>query len=44
MFPLILFGAVGIIIGPVVAALFVTVWDIYGEAFKAYLPEVKPLV
>ncbi len=41
---LILFGAVGIIIGPVVAALFVTVWDIYGEAFKAYLPEVKPLV
>ena len=40
---LILFGAVGIIIGPVVAALFVTVWDIYGEALKAYLPEVKPL-
>jgi predicted PurR-regulated permease PerM len=33
-----LFGAVGFIIGPIVAALFVTVWDIYGQAFKDYLP------
>ncbi len=38
---LILFGAVGFIIGPIVAALFVTVWEIYGEAFKEYLPEVR---
>jgi predicted PurR-regulated permease PerM len=38
---LVLFGAVGIIIGPIVAALFVTVWDIYGEAFKDFLPEVN---
>jgi predicted PurR-regulated permease PerM len=36
-----LFGIVGFIIGPIIAALFVTVWDIYGETFKEYLPEVK---
>jgi predicted PurR-regulated permease PerM len=40
---LLFFGAVGIVIGPIVAALFVTVWDIYGLAFKEYLPEVRPL-
>jgi predicted PurR-regulated permease PerM len=33
-----LFGIVGIIIGPVIAALFVTIWEIYGETFKRYLP------
>jgi hypothetical protein len=31
---------VGFIIGPVVAALFLTVWEIYGRAFADYLPEV----
>jgi predicted PurR-regulated permease PerM len=36
---LIVFGAIGFIIGPIIAALFVTVWDIYGEAFSEYLPE-----
>lgn len=36
-----LFGIVGFIIGPIIAALFITVWDIYGETFKEYLPEVK---
>jgi len=40
---LVLFGAKGIVIGPIVAALFVTVWDIYGVAFKEYLPEVRPI-
>ncbi len=35
-----LFGIVGFIIGPILAALFVTVWDIYGESFKDFLPEV----
>ena len=35
-----LFGALGFIIGPIVGALFVTVWEIYGEAFKDYLPAV----
>jgi predicted PurR-regulated permease PerM len=34
-----LFGAVGFIVGPIVAALFVTVWHIYGEAFETWLPE-----
>ena len=38
-----LFGAVGILIGPIVAALFVTVWEIYGEAFKDLLPERTPV-
>ncbi len=40
---LLLFGAAGIIIGPIVAALFVTIWDIYGVAFKDFLPEVVPV-
>ena len=35
-----MFGVMGIIIGPIVAALFVTVWDIYGVAFKDILPDV----
>jgi len=34
-----LFGAVGIVVGPIVAALFLTIWDIYGEFFKSVLPE-----
>ena len=33
-----MFGFVGFIIGPIVAALFVTVWDIYGVTFADYLP------
>jgi predicted PurR-regulated permease PerM len=37
---IIMFGVVGIIIGPIIAALFVTVWDIYGVAFKDVLPAV----
>jgi predicted PurR-regulated permease PerM len=37
---IVLFGAVGVIIGPIVAALFVTVWEIYGTVFKDVLPEV----
>ncbi|ABL66357.1 AI-2E family transporter [Chlorobium phaeobacteroides] len=36
-----LFGIIGIIVGPIVAALFVTVWEIYGEAFSDYLDEVR---
>jgi predicted PurR-regulated permease PerM len=35
---IVLFGAIGFIVGPVVAALLVTVWDLYGEAFKDVLP------
>jgi len=33
-----LFGVLGFVIGPVVAALFVTVWEMYGRAFAAILP------
>jgi predicted PurR-regulated permease PerM len=38
-----MFGAVGVVIGPIVAALFVTVWEIYGEVFRDVLPEPAPL-
>jgi len=37
---LVMFGVAGIIIGPIIAALFVTVWDIYGETFSEVLPAV----
>ena len=39
---LFLFGAVGFILGPIVAALFVTIWDIYGRVFRDYLPDEPP--
>jgi len=39
---LFLFGAVGFILGPIVAALFVTIWDIYGRVFGSYLPDESP--
>jgi len=32
------FGVLGFIVGPIVAALFVTVWHIYGQAFRGWLP------
>ncbi|MEE8321849.1 MAG: AI-2E family transporter, partial [Gammaproteobacteria bacterium] len=37
---IVMFGVMGIIIGQFVAALFVTIWDIYGVAFKDILPDV----
>ena len=40
---LLMFGPVGFILGPIVAALFVTIWDIYGEAFRDVLPEAAPI-
>ncbi|MGD7654646.1 MAG: AI-2E family transporter [Verrucomicrobiales bacterium] len=33
-----LFGVVGIIVGPVICGLFLTIWDIYGQTFKQALP------
>ncbi|NTW51283.1 MAG: AI-2E family transporter [Chlorobiaceae bacterium] len=36
-----MFGAFGFIVGPVVAALFVTVWDIYGETFRDTLIDMR---
>ncbi len=35
---LMVFGFTGFIIGPIVAALFVTVWELYGEEFRDWLP------
>ncbi len=35
---LLLFGFMGFIIGPIVAALFVTVWELYGYEFSRWLP------
>jgi predicted PurR-regulated permease PerM len=40
---IVLFGAVGFIVGPIVAALFVTVWHIYGEVFQDWLPADRGL-
>ncbi len=38
-----MFGILGIIIGPIISALFITIWEIYGDAFKEYLPDVGRL-
>lgn len=35
-----MFGIAGIMIGPLIASLFVTIWELYGIAFQDYLPEV----
>ena len=35
-----MFGAVGFILGPIVAALFVAVWELYGRAFEHVLPPI----
>ena len=39
-----MFGMVGLIIGPVIAALFLTVWDIYTVTFKDVLEEDEKVV
>jgi predicted PurR-regulated permease PerM len=35
------FGAIGLIVGPVVCGLFLTVWEIYGATFRDILPRVR---
>lgn len=40
---LFMFGILGFIIGPIVAALFVTIWEIYGVVYQDYLPKVDVL-
>jgi predicted PurR-regulated permease PerM len=35
-----MFGIAGIFIGPLIASLFITIWELYGIAFSDYLPEV----
>jgi predicted PurR-regulated permease PerM len=36
-----MFGVVGFIVGPIVAALFTTIWEIYGVVFSDVLPPVS---
>lgn len=38
-----MFGLVGFIIGPIIAALFLTAWDLYGAAFRTLLPDSPDL-
>jgi len=38
---LLTFGLPGFIIGPIIAALFVTVWEIYGVEFSHWLPKTN---
>lgn len=35
---LLMFGFMGFVIGPIIAALFVTLWELYGDEFKDWLP------
>ncbi len=37
------FGVLGFILGPILAALFVTLWEIYGEVFRDVLPAIHQL-
>lgn len=39
-----MFGLLGIIIGPIIAALFITIWEIYGKVFSSYLPDVEMIL
>ena len=36
---LLMFGVMGFIVGPILAALFVTVWEMFGTAFRSSLEE-----
>ena len=38
---LMLFGAMGFILGPILAALFVTAWDMFGIAFRTSIADPK---
>ncbi|PID81981.1 AI-2E family transporter [bacterium DOLZORAL124_64_63] len=41
---IVMFGILGFIIGPIVAALFATIWEIYGVVFRDVLPApARPL-
>ncbi len=41
---LIVFGPIGFIVGPVLAALFLTSWEIFAFAYRDVLPATNPLV
>ena len=34
---LLVFGAMGFIVGPILAALFLTAWEMFGSAFRSEL-------
>jgi predicted PurR-regulated permease PerM len=36
-----LFGLFGFILGPIIAALFITVWDMYAESFSDFLADIQ---
>lgn len=38
---LFLFGLPGLVVGPILTALFVTIWEIYGVVFRDSLPQVQ---
>jgi predicted PurR-regulated permease PerM len=38
-----MFGVVGFIIGPIIAALFTTVWEIYAVSFEEFLPATSQI-
>lgn len=37
------FGPLGFVVGPVICGMFLTVWEMYGAAFRDILPPVKSL-
>ena len=37
---IVMFGIVGLFIGPLIASIFITLWEMYGVTFGEYLPEV----
>jgi predicted PurR-regulated permease PerM len=41
---LLAFGVMGFILGPILTALFLTVWEIFGVAFRAELHQAPPVV
>ncbi len=40
---IVMFGLQGIFIGPVIASLFITIWEMYGIEFSDILPEVHAI-
>ncbi len=39
---ILVFGALGFIIGPIIAALFQSAWELFGQAYKDLLPPAEP--
>jgi predicted PurR-regulated permease PerM len=37
-----MFGAVGLVVGPIIAAMFVTIWDVFGVTFKEAFAQDEP--